>query len=110
MLLKFRLEMDVIIDQDSETAVIELARQHYRRDGGVTALGRHGSPTRVPAEKFIEGTDQALLELLEHHPLLPEAGVEIERLSCRPVASLPETARMGVGSSDASVQPNSSRR
>ena len=25
--------MDVIIDQNSETAVIELARQHYRRDG-----------------------------------------------------------------------------
>src|SRR5258708_26573908 len=108
MLPKFRLEMDVIIDQDSETAVIELARQHYMRNGGVTALGRHGSPTRVPAEKFIEGTDQALLELLEHHPLLPEAGVEIERLSCRPVASLPETALMGVGTSDAAVQPNSS--
>jgi hypothetical protein len=33
MLLKFRLEMDVIIDQDSETAVIELARQHYRPRG-----------------------------------------------------------------------------
>ena len=27
MLLKYRLEMDVIIDHDSETGVIELARQ-----------------------------------------------------------------------------------
>ncbi len=106
MLLKFRLEMDVIIDQDSETAVIELARQHYRREGGVTAPGRHGRPTRVPAEKFIEGLDQALLQLLEHHPSLPAAGVEIEHLSCRPMASLPETARTGVGLSDASVQPD----
>jgi len=106
MLLKFRLEMDVIIDQDSETAVIELARQHYRREGGVTSRGRHGRPTRVPAEKFIEGLDQALLQLLEHHPSLPEAGVEIEHLSCRPMASLPETARTGVGLSDASVQPD----
>src|SRR5260370_4599342 len=106
MLLKFRLEMDVIIDQDSETAVIELARQHYRREGGVTAPGRHGRPNRVKAEKFIDGIDQALLELLERHPLLPEAGIEIERLSCRPLASLPETARTGVGLSDASVQPD----
>jgi hypothetical protein len=110
MLLKFRLEMNVIIDQNSETAVIELARQHYRREGGVTAPDHQGRPNRIiPAEKFIETTDQALLELLEHHPLLPEAGVEIERLSCKPVASLPETARMGIGSgNNASVQPNSS--
>ncbi len=103
MLLKFRLEMDLIIDQDSETAVIELARQHYRREGRVTAPDRHEKQRRVPAEKFIEGIDQALLELLEHHPLLPEAGIEIEHLSCRPMASLPESATC-VGLSDASVQ------
>jgi len=106
MLLKFRLEMDVIIDEGSETAVIELARQHYRRDGGVTVPGRHGRPNRVKAEKFIDGVDQALLELLERNPLLPEAGVQIERLSCRPMESLPDTARTGVGLSDASVQPD----
>jgi hypothetical protein len=106
MLLKFRLEMDVIIDEGSETAVIELARQHYRRDGGVTIPGRHGRPNRVKAEKFIDGVDQALLELLERNPLLPEAGVQIERLSCRPMESLPDTARTGVGLSDASVQPD----
>src|SRR6266849_2906464 len=105
MLLKFRLAMDVIIDQESETPVIELARQHYSREGGVTAPSRHGRPTRVQAEKFIEGTDQALLELLEHHLLLREAGIEIERLSCRLMESLPETAWTGVGLSDASVQP-----
>ena len=106
MLLKFRLEMDVIIDENSETAVIELARQHYRREGEVTARGRHGRPNRVKAEKFIDGVDQALLELLERNPLLPEAGVQIERLSCRPMESLPDTARTGVGLSDASVQPD----
>ena len=102
MLLKYRLEMDVIIDHDSETGVIELARQHHRRDGRVTAPDRHGKQRRVPAGKFIEGIDQALLELREHHPLLPKAGIEIERLSCRPMASLPETERTGVGLSDAS--------
>lgn len=106
MLLKYRLEMDVIIDHDSETGVIELARQHYQRTGGVTAPACDREQRRVPAEKFIEGIDQALLELLEHHPLLPEAGIEIERLSCRPMASLPETARTGVGLLDASVQPD----
>src|SRR5688572_29028582 len=58
MLLKFRLEMDVIIDQNSETAVIELARRHYRREGEVTAPSRHGRPHRVKAEKFIDGIDQ----------------------------------------------------
>jgi hypothetical protein len=70
MLLKFRLEMDVIIDQDSETAAIELARQHYRLEGGVTAPDHHGRPNRIPAERFIETTDQALLELLERRDAL----------------------------------------
>jgi len=50
MLLKFRLEMDVIIDEGSETAAIELARQHYRRDGGITVPGRGGRPNRVKEE------------------------------------------------------------
>jgi hypothetical protein len=105
MLLKFRLEMDVMIDQDAETALIELARQHYESEGGVTVPGRRGRPTRVPAEKFIEGTDQALLELLEHQSLLREAGIEVERMSCRPIESLPETARTGVELSNASGRP-----
>jgi hypothetical protein len=69
MLLKYRLEMDVIVDHDSDTGVIELARQHYQREGGVTTPDPHGKQRRVPAKKFIEGIDEALLELLEHHPL-----------------------------------------
>ena len=60
MLLKFRLEMDVTIDQHSEAAVTELAQQHYRREG--TAPGRLGKPKRLRAEKFIKGTDQVALE------------------------------------------------
>jgi hypothetical protein len=92
MRLKFRLEMDVIIDQESESAVIELARQQYESEGGVTVPGRRGRPTPVPAAKFIEGLDQALLELLGHQPLLEEAGIEVQRLSCRSIESLPEIA------------------
>ena len=62
MLLKFRLEMDVILDQDTETAVIELARQHYRREGrSHRPQAAAEARRRVPAEEFIEGTDQALL-------------------------------------------------
>jgi len=106
MLLKFRLEMDVIINQDSAAAVIELARQHYENEGGVTVPDRHGTPTPVLAAKFIEGTDQALLELLGHQALLQEAGIEVERLPCRPIESLPETTQTGVGLSDASGQPD----
>src|SRR5258708_38645224 len=106
MLLKCRLEMDVIIDQDSETAVIELARQHHQREGGVTAPDRHGKQRQVPAEQFVEGIDQALLELLGQHRLLLEAGIEIERLSWRPMEPLPETARAGVGVSGDSLHPD----
>jgi hypothetical protein len=60
----------------------------------------------VPAAKFIESTDQALLELMGHQSLLREAGVEIERLSCKPMESLPKTARTGGGLPPAAVQPD----
>jgi hypothetical protein len=106
MLLKFRLEINVVMDKESETTVIELARRHYTREGGVTVPERSGNPKAVPEEEFIEGIDDALLELLGNHPLLAEAGIEIERLACRQTASLPETARTGIGSLDSSVQPD----
>jgi hypothetical protein len=91
MALKFKLELDFVIGRDSETRAIEVARQHCARPG-VTTLDRSGQPQSVPVEEFLEGTEQALLELLEHHPLLGEAGVGIERMSCRSVGACPESA------------------
>jgi hypothetical protein len=43
--------------------VIELALKQYRREGEVTAPGRHGRPNRIKAEKFIHGIDQALPDI-----------------------------------------------
>jgi hypothetical protein len=80
---KFRLKLDVILDDDAEAKVIESARRHYVRGGGVTRLDHRGAAQLLPANDFIEGTEQALMELLECNPLLSEAKVEITGVSCR---------------------------
>ena len=70
---KFRLELVVTVDKDGEAKAIESARQHYMRGGRQARRGDRGSPELVPADEFIDGTEQALMELLELNPLLSEA-------------------------------------
>src|SRR6266852_1165650 len=94
MPLKFRLEFDVVLDEAAKAKAIELARNRYTRSGGASGLDDR-EPTRIPsAEEFIEGIEQALMELLEHNPLLLEAGVEVERLGCESEVAPAEVVRL----------------
>ncbi len=77
---RFTLQLDVVLDGKSEPELLEFARRVYTEQGGAV-LNSDGTD-RVSAEEFIDGTEQALLELLECNPLLNVAGLEVERLSC----------------------------
>jgi len=92
---KFRLEMVVTLDKNSEAKVIESARQHYMRGGRAARRDDRDGPQMVPANEFIDGTEQALMELLELNPLLSEANVEITNLSCRSIE--PSTCDVELG-------------
>ena len=65
---KFRLEMVVTLDKNSEAKVIESARQHYMRGGRAARRDDRDGPQMVPANEFIDGTEQALMELLVRNP------------------------------------------
>ena len=82
---KFRLELVVTLDKDGEAKAIESARQHYMRGGRAARRDDGGGPQLVPENEFIDGTEQALMELLELNPLLSEANVEVTSLSCRSI-------------------------
>ncbi len=92
MLLRFKLELDVVLDGAGQAKLIELARRFYADQGGATALNGQGQPCQIPAEEFMAGTEQALMELLERNPLLTEAEVTIEQVSCRPAIAPGEAA------------------
>jgi hypothetical protein len=104
---KFRLELDLVLDEAAERKAIESARQHHMRSGGVTGLDDQGHPRLVPANEIVEGTEQALMELLEHNPLLSEAKVEIAGVSCRCIEPSTSTGGLRTNGLDTRVEPAS---
>jgi hypothetical protein len=80
---RFRIELDVVLDTDSTATVIEFARRNYVLEGGETDVGTPTGEGTIPAPEFIAGIEHALMELVERNPLLAEANVEVERVSCK---------------------------
>jgi hypothetical protein len=77
----FKLEIDVVLDTNAAPRVIEVARQCYAGAIATSVDGR-GVTRTVPAEEFIDGIDDALMELVERNPLLANTRIEVERISC----------------------------
>ena len=79
---KFKLEIDVVLDTDAAPSVIEVARLCYA-GARATTVDKQGATRTIPAEEFIDGIEDALMELLKRNPLLANANVEVEGVSCR---------------------------
>jgi hypothetical protein len=97
MASKFRLEVEVVVEDDAATKTLEVARKHYVHRGGVKAYTGRRRTGQVPPEKFVSCIEEGLIELLEQNPLLEEAGVEIRRVSCSTPAALPVPPGAHVG-------------
>ena len=82
---KFRLEVDVVLGDDEAANVIEVARQHVAAEGQVAMVRGTGVVHVLRPEEFIDGIEDALLELLQCNPLLDTGRVGIERVSCRSI-------------------------
>src|SRR5437660_529823 len=97
MPLKFRLELEVVLDEDAQAAVIESARRLCMR---AATIDPQGVPEGALAEEVIADPEDALMELVERNPLLAEVLAQVERISCGPAEALqpvstPEGARDG---------------
>jgi hypothetical protein len=101
---RFKLEVEVVLDADSEAGAIELARQCYGRGPGSMVDSRQGQLSARPPGGFIEGIDDALIELLERNPLLSQAGAQVERISCASVNVEPDPEQQGVSALDSDEQ------
>jgi hypothetical protein len=80
MTAKYRIEIEFLLDERAATKAIELARDVYRQRGGARTV-ENGVEREVSADEFIDGMEQALLELVEGNLLL--SGVEIGHENCR---------------------------
>jgi hypothetical protein len=79
--MKYKLEIEVLVEQKDEQRTIEFARECFRKHGGARELisskrGREEMRSIQP-EEFIDDVESALLELLEENPLLKQARVEV---------------------------------
>ncbi|MEP7366320.1 MAG: hypothetical protein ABI972_23930 [Acidobacteriota bacterium] len=91
---KFRLELDIVIDGNAAVSVIEAARQCHMAEGTITTVDKSGCESTRRAEAFIDGIEDALMELVERNPLLANERVEIQRVACKPAAAWPEARRL----------------
>src|SRR5260370_27092850 len=61
---RYRIEIDVRIDDGADTAMMGLARTHYQ-SGRRAWRGKNEKGGPIPADKFIGDIESALLELVE---------------------------------------------
>ncbi len=80
---RFRLEVDVVLGDDEAANVIEVARQYIAAEGEVPTVGESGVVQTLRPEEFIDGIEDALMELLQRNHLLGSGRVEVERVACR---------------------------
>jgi hypothetical protein len=82
MASKYRLEIEVVLGEENGTRPIEVARTAYNAHGGASALV-DGEERAIPAAQFITCAEQALIELVAGNPLFEQAGIDVDRVSCR---------------------------
>jgi hypothetical protein len=81
MTKRYKLEFEVLIDEEAEAQLIDSARRLYRQAGGVTETQQNGSSRQIPATEYIDGTTAALLQLVESNSLLQDFGASYENLT-----------------------------
>ena len=80
MIAKYRIEIELSLEEGSATRAMELARDVYRQRGGARTV-ENGVEQEISADEFIEGTEAALLELVEGN-LLRLPGIAIGHENC----------------------------
>ena len=85
MTAKYRIEIELSIEEGSATRAMELAKDVYRQRGGARTV-ENGVEREMSADEFIEGTEAALLELVEGN-LLRLPGLAISHENCRQITA-----------------------
>jgi len=70
----YKMEISVEIDESERQPLIDTAREYYGRSGRVSTVEDDETEVHLTPQEFIETVDDALIELLNQHPGLEQAG------------------------------------
>ena len=91
MSTKYRIEIELLLDEGAASKAIELARDVYLHRGGAKTV-ENGITREVSRDEFIDSPEEALLELVEGN-LLRLPGIEIGHEDCRQLQSEVDAVR-----------------
>jgi hypothetical protein len=77
----YKLELEIVLDEEQRERVVELARRLYAANPGSTE-DENGVDRELSAEEFIDATSRALMTIAEENPLLEELDVHVSEPSC----------------------------
>jgi hypothetical protein len=96
----YKLELEIVLDDEQQKRVVELARRLYAANLGSTEDDK-GVVREISAEEFIDGTSRALMTVAEENPLWEELNVQVSELSCAdPDYEASEDNALGASDSD----------
>lgn len=96
----YKLELEIVLDEEQQKKVVELARRLYAANPGSTE-DDNGVVREISAEEFIDGTSRALMTVAEENPLWEELDVQVSELSCTdPDYQASEDNALGASDSD----------
>ena len=78
---KYSVKLELIVSKSSENRLIQTAREIYS-ERGAAIEGSAELARQISAEEFIDGIQNALLELVESNRPLRDAGVEVRAVTC----------------------------
>jgi len=83
---KYRLELEIGLDESDVQMAIQIARSHFRKTGPASTPVNwnriNGKWRRITAEEFIPDGEIEIMELIEANDLLDAAGIEVTSVSC----------------------------
>lgn len=80
----YKAELEITLDEATESQAIEVAREYCRKVGGAREpLGQTGRRLReIPAEEFVSDARDAVMELVDANDWFEKAGIEVVGVSC----------------------------
>lgn len=77
----YKLELEIVLEDEQRTKLMELARQLYAANPASTE-DDNGVVREISADEFIDATSRALMTIAEENPLFEQLGVQVSEVSC----------------------------
>jgi hypothetical protein len=79
MTKRYRVVLDLVLDEDRESALINAARQMFCSQGGEAQSRQANGPRGASADEVIDDPLSALMEITQDNPLFERFGIEAKK-------------------------------